>query len=285
MRNYRKNNDGDITMKQRINLMYFSATGTTKKVAYGIADSMLANLNLKMISKDIDFTLPFVREKSVSFAEEDIVVIGVPVYAGRVPNVLLNYLNSINGNRAWAIPVVVYGNRNYDDALIELSDILKSRGFTIIAGAAFIGEHSFSKTLAQNRPDEKDMNITRDFGNQICKKIVAGVKMDNTFVNGNKPYRNYYMPLDEEGNLVDIRKIKPKTNSHCTNCKLCASLCPMGSIDNEDVFKLNYICIKCGACIKKCPANAKYYDNKDYLKHKHELEVEFCHRREPQLFI
>ena len=279
----RKSDDGDITMNQKINLMYFSATGTTKKVVYGIADSMLANL--KMVSKNIDFTSPDVREKSVSFTVEDIVIMGVPVYAGRVPNVLLNYLNSINGNGALAIPVVVYGNRNYDDALIELSDILKSRGFTIIAGAAFIGEHSFSNTLAQNRPDEKDMDIARDFGNQIYRKIATGVKMDNVFVNGNKPYRNYYRPIDEEGNPVDIRKVKPKTNSQCTNCKLCVSLCPMGSIDNKDVYNFNYICIKCGACIKKCPSNAKYYDNNDYLKHKHELEVEFCHRREPQLFI
>ncbi len=272
-------------MNKKINIMYFSATDTTKKVVYGIAESMLEYLDLNKFTRNINFTLPYVREKSVSFTGEDIVIIGVPVYAGRVPNILLEYLNSLNGNGAWTMPVVVYGNRNYDDALIELSDILKSRGFTIIAGTAFIGEHSFSKALAQKRPDEKDMDIARAFADQISRKIASEVKMDNVFVNGNKPYRSYYMPKDEEGNPVDIRRVKPKTDSRCTNCKLCVGLCPMGSIDSEDVSKLNYICIKCGACIKKCPSNAKYYDNEDYLRHKHELEVEFCHRREPQLFI
>ena len=265
-----KSNDGDTNMNHKINLMYFSATDTTKKVVYGIADGMLENL--KMISKSIDFTLPNAREKSACFTAEDIVIVGIPVYAGRVPNVLLNYLNSTNGNGAWAIPIVVYGNRNYDDALIELRDILESRGFTIIAGAAFIGEHSFSNILAQNRPDEKDMSIARAFGDQICSKIATGVKMDKVLVNGNRPYRDYYRPIDEERNPVDIRKVKPKTNNNCTNCKLCVSLCPMGSIDNEEVYKLNHICIKCGACIKKCPSHAKYYDDKDYLRHKHELE-------------
>jgi DUF1009 family protein len=92
--------------------------------------------------------------------------IGVPVYAGRVPNVLLKYLNSIIGNAALAIPVVVYGNRNYDDALIELKDILELKGFKVIGGGAFIGEHAFSRTLANNRPDEKDMDIAREFANQ-----------------------------------------------------------------------------------------------------------------------
>ena len=272
-------------MNKKINTMYFSATGTTKKVVCGIADSMLEFLNLKAIIKNINFTKSHIREKSVSFTEEDIVIIGVPVYAGRVPNVLLEYLNSINGNGAWTIAVVVYGNRNYDDALIELNDILKTRGFKVIAGAAFIGEHSFSKTLAQNRPDEKDMAVARDFGNEVYKKIATGVKIDNVFVSGKKPYRNYYSPKDKEGNHMDIRKVKPKTNSQCTNCKLCVSLCPMGSIDSEDVTKFNNICIKCGACIKMCPSNAKYYDNEDYLRHKHELELEFCIRKEPQLFI
>ena len=249
-----KSNDGDITMNLNISLMYFSATDTTKKVAYRVADSML--VNLKRISKNIDFTLPAVRETPVSFTAEELVIVGVPVYAGRVPNVLLNYLNSMNGNGAWAIPIVVYGNRNYDDALVELSDILKFRGFTIIAGAAFIGEHSFSKTLAQNRPDEKDLDIARAFGNQIYRKIATWVQMDNVLVNGNKPYRDYYRPMDEEGNPVDIRKVKPKTNSNCTDCKLCVSLCPMGSIDNQDVKNFNHICIKCGACIESCAFKA-----------------------------
>ena len=272
-------------MNKKLNIMYFSPTDTTKKVICEIADTMLESLRLKAITKHIDFTLPYVRDKSVGFTDEDIVIIGVPVYAGRVPNVLLKYLNSLNGNGAWTIPVVVYGNRHYDDALIELNDILESRGFTVIAAAAFIGEHSFSKTLAKDRPDEKDKVIAISFANQVCRKIATWVKMDNVFVKRGKPYSDYYRPKDEAGNPVDIRKVKSKTNSDCTNCKLCVSLCPMGSIDSEDVSRLNYICIKCGACIKKCPTNAKYYDNEDYLRHKQELEVEFYHRKEPQLFI
>ncbi len=162
---------GGDEMKKSINAMYFSATGTTKTIVCCIADTMLKSLGLRELGKNIDFTLPIAREAAVSFSQEDIVIVGVPVYAGRVPNVLLAFLNRLNGNGAWAIPVVVYGNRDYDDALIELRDILIARGFTAIAGAAFIGEHSFSKVLAENRPDGKDMDIARVFANQICRKI------------------------------------------------------------------------------------------------------------------
>lgn len=272
-------------MNKKISTMYFSPTGTTKKVVFGIAKKISENIDREITINNIDFTLPEVRNETVSFTEEDVVIIGVPVYAGRVPNILLRYLNSITGNGALAIPVVVYGNRNYDDALIELKDILELNGFKAIAGGAFIGEHSFSKTLAKNRPDEKDMAIIGDFANQIYTKLTTQDKIETVVVNGNKPYRKYYMPKNENSMTVDIRKVNPKTNSNCNDCKLCVNVCPMGSIDSKNVSKLNGICIKCGACIKKCPTHAKYYDDKDYLRHKHELEIDFAYRREPELFI
>ncbi|QSX05709.1 EFR1 family ferrodoxin [Sedimentibacter sp. zth1] len=272
-------------MNKRINTMYFSATDTTKKIVSGIAKKISENIHSDIDINNIDFTLPKIRKEPVLFTENDVVIIGVPVYAGRVPNVLLKYLNSIEGNGALAISVVVYGNRNYDDALIELKDILELDGFKVIAGGAFIGEHSFSKTLAKNRPDEKDMSVVNDFPNQIYSKLTTQDKITTPAIKGNKHYIKYYKPKSKDGKDVDIRKVTPKTNSNCTDCKLCVELCPMGSIDFNDVSKLNGICIKCGACIKKCPNNAKYFDDENYLRHKHELEINFASRREPEIFI
>lgn len=272
-------------MEKKINAVYFSATDTTRKVVEGIAEKIAQDIKVGAEISKFDFTLPHNREQALTFTEEDVVVLGTPVIAGRVPNVLLKYLNSIRGNGALAIAVVVYGNRNYDDALIELKDILELDGFKVIAAGAFIGEHSFSKILAKNRPDEKDMAIVASFGDQIYEKIETNNYIEDIIVNGNKPYRKYYMPKDKEGIPVDIRKVTPKTNSLCTDCKLCVKVCPMGSINYDDVSKLDGICIKCGACVKKCPTNAKYYDDQDYLRHKIELEIEFADRREIELFI
>jgi len=271
-------------MIERINALYFSPTGTTKKVVTGIAEQIFKKSKKDTILHSFDFTLPAARKDSLYFNEEDLLIIGVPVIAGRVPNVLLKYLNSMAGNGALAVAVVVYGNRNYDDALIELKNILEDDGFKVFAAGAFIGEHSFSDILAKNRPDEKDMAVTSEFADQIIKKMALGHKIQTALVKGETPYRDYYRPKDAEGNPVDIRKVTPKTNSNCTNCMLCAMVCPMGSIDFEDVTKLNGICIKCCACVKKCPRNAKYFDDYNYLRHKHELEIGFAFRKEPELF-
>lgn len=272
-------------IKYKINAVYFSATGTTQKTVKTLADELSIKFDEKTINYK-DVTLPAKREESLHFTDEDIVIVGIPVYAGRVPNVLLNYLkNNVKADGAKAVALVLYGNRNYDDALIELKDILAMNGFNVIAAGAFIGEHSFSNILAKNRPDEKDLEKVCDFAKQIYTKICSDNLQLPLIIPGNKDYRPYYKPKDKNGNSVDIRKVTPKTNSDCTDCKLCVSVCPMGSIDYDDVAKLNYICIKCGACIKICPVSAKYYDDESYLNHKHELEVEFAERKEPEVFL
>lgn len=273
-------------MSKRINTLYFSATGTTEKIVSGIAGKIAENYGSDFSVNKLDFTLPQARRETYSFDQDDLVIAGIPVYAGRVPNVLLKFLNTLNGNGATAVAVVLYGNRNYDDALIEFKDILETRGFKVVAGGAFIGEHSFSTILAANRPDSEDMAKALAFADQVYAKAAAPGEKSDVVVCGNKPYRDYYRLKDNNGNPVNFLKVVPKTNSDCTDCKLCSEVCPMGSIDADDVVRITGICIKCCACIKKCPVGAKYFDDEVYLWHKKELEDAFSGtRREPEYFI
>ncbi|WP_028828367.1 flavodoxin family protein [Proteocatella sphenisci] len=268
-----------------INALYFSATDTSKKTVHCIAQVLHKKLNITTPVNVHDFTLPENRSFAPKYSSQDIVVIGLPVYAGRVPNILLEYLNSIEGNGALAVALVLYGNRNYDDALSELVHILSKENFTIVGAGAFIGEHSFSKILAKNRPDCEDFVIAEKLAADIASKISSSSTFSSVEVKGTYPPRAYYKPLDPDANPVDIRKVKPKTNSSCIDCKLCSITCPMGSIDFDDVSKIEGICIKCGSCIKKCPTGAKYYDDQDYLRHKNELEADFSKRKSPETFI
>ena len=271
---------------KKVYAVYYSATGTTQKMASFIAENVAEKLNVEY--EKYNYSLPKRREKILEFQENDLVVCGTPTYAGRVPNIMLPYLkNNIKGNGALAIPVVLFGNRNFDDALIELRNILEDNGFHTIAGAGFVGEHAFSYTLGANRPDEKDMHIAADFVGKIVEKIrtVEDIPAEPIKVRGNEPIRPYYTPRDRHEHAIDILKVKPKVNLlKCTNCKICANVCPMGSIDFNDVSKYVGICTKCGACIKKCPEKCRYYDDEGYLYHQHELEEQFERRAEPEIF-
>lgn len=273
--------------KKRVWAVYFSATDTTKKVVTAIADEAAKVLGAERA--DYDFTLPAMRQEGFQAEADDLVIFGTPVYAGRVPNVLLKYLATIQGNGALAVPVVLFGNRNFDDGLVELRDILENTGFHTIAAAAFVGEHSFSKTLAAGRPDAEDMAEAVNFADRLAKKVqelADGTIPEKIEVEGVPyPYRGYYQPRDRKGVSIDIRKVKPLTSDVCDNCKICADVCPMGSISHENVREFTGICIKCGACIKKCPLQAKYYEDEGYLYHKVELEEGYARRASISIFI
>ena len=99
------------------------------------------------------------------------------------------------------------------------------------------------------------------------------------------PYRGYYQPRDRKGVSIDIRKVKSLVSDACDDCKICADVCPMGSISHENVREYTGICIKCGACIKKCPKQARYYEDEGYLYHQHELEEGYTRRAAISLFL
>lgn len=269
----------------RIWAVYFSATGTTRKTVEYIAGVIGQKMHLEV--NIIDFTLPDARAEKFLFGAGDLVIFGMPVYAGRVPNLLLPFLTErIDGKGAIAVPVVLFGNRAYDDALIELKDILETGGFFTIAAGAFVGEHSFSRILAAGRPDAQDMHTADVLAEMAFNRLMNVDKVPEQIlrIKGKESLRPYYVPRDKMGAPMSILKVKPKTNDSCTGCGICAKICPMGSINKEDMSSIEGVCIKCGACIKRCPQEAKYFDDKGYLYHMHELEEICAGRVEAEIF-
>ena len=267
---------------KKLRAVYFSPTGTTQAVVREVARSLAGELQIEYT--ETDFTLPSARQDPLVFEKEELVVFGTPVYAGRVPNVLLRYLSEMQGKGALAVPVVLFGNRAFDDALAELAKILHGAGCYILAAGAFVGEHSFSYTLAKGRPDTNDLLQAQKFAVSIAQKLeTTDRSAEEPGIPGDP--EKYYQPRSAHGKAIDIRKAKPVTGEACDECGICATICPMGSIPEENVRECTGICIKCGACIKKCPKHAKYFDDEGYLYHKTELEKKFQRRAEIQLFL
>ena len=277
---------------KRVIAAYLSCTGTTRKIAEYVAAEAAGKLSAEY--EVFDFSLPKERENVFQCGEGDLVIFGMPVYAGRVPNLFLPYLRQQHhGGGALAVPVALFGNRNFDDALAELRDLLEKAGFHTIAAGAFVGEHSFSTILGKGRPDAEDMgqaeklaelaaSRARRFGEE--GEIVASP----VAVPGASPQEVYYTPRDRYGKSIDIRKVKPKTDeAKCTaasGCRICAEICPLGAIDPADPRNVPGICMKCGACVKRCPTQAKYYDDPGYLYHKTELEELYAHRADSVIY-
>ena len=155
-----------------VHAVYFSPTGNAKKVIITLAQAIADTLGVPMDS--YDFTLPESREKIHTYGADDLLVIGTPVYAGRIPNKMLPFVQThFEGNGALAVPVAVFGNRNFDNGLIELRNELEAHGFHTIAGAGIPTEHVFSDKLATGRPDADDLAQIHAFGIKAAEKITS----------------------------------------------------------------------------------------------------------------
>ena len=271
--------DGDTAMETKgVKLIYFSPTGTTRKVLEGIA----AGIGSENVER-IDLTLPENDRRSIPVSSDELAIIGAPVYGGRLPEDTIRRFKRLKAEHSLAVLVVLYGNREFDDALLELKNLAIEWGFNPIAGGAFIGEHSFASReipIANGRPDDLDMKKAAAFGKKIKEKIVGLATLDapeDLYVPGSFPY---------EAGGARALAVAPETNpDKCTVCGTCASVCPTAAISIDDrVSTTVEHCIRCCACIKSCPEEARFTENEAWKNIAHWLNENCGSRKEPQLF-
>ena len=255
-----------------VRAVYFSPTHTTKTIAEEVANALAAALAASV--EVVDLTLPEHRPTDVSCEAGDVLVFGFPVYAGRVPALLLDKIARFSGDGTPAVVVGLYGNRDYDDALLEAADLLTDHSFNVVAAGAFIGEHSMTARVAAGRPDGNDLAAAAQLGRDAAAKIAAGA-FDAPAIKGNRPYKDRPAP-------ADIRRL---TTDDCTSCGICVERCPMGIIDAVDPAIVGPGCIRCNACVKACPDQAKFFNDEATNKVVAMLESAYLERKEPELFL
>ncbi len=242
-----------------ISLHVQSPTGNTTRVAKALAAHIEAHV-----------------AKQDWYTNEPLCMIGVPVYAGRVPNLMLPWLKALRGEGKKAVALVTYGGRHYDDALIELVDHLTDQGFHVVGAGAFVAPHSFDPKLIQNRPNAQDDQALSDFAAAIVRSAQNSRESLDLFSLGlgQRPYRNYLKPNDEAGQPIDFKRIKPAVDyGRCTRCGACVKVCPHRSIPIDAPHTTPGKCSKCNACVQICPVSARMFVDLGYLWHLNELRA------------
>jgi ferredoxin/flavodoxin len=265
-----------VEVKQ-VKLVYFSPTGTSRKVLESIA----AGIGAPDI-EHIDLTLPDRIQKAIPPFSDEVVILGAPVYGGRLPVDAIRRFKQLKADKTPAILIVVYGNRDFEDALLELRDLAFDLGFYPVAGGAFIGEHSFATEelpIANGRPDGLDVKKAMDFGGKI-KARVTGLPSPDAPLDLEIPGRFPY-----EGGARAMTVSPALRQDTCTVCGTCASVCPKAAITiNGNVATSVELCIRCSACIKNCPSGAKVWEDSMMKTITAWLNENCSARKEPQIF-
>ena len=252
-----------------MNYVYFSASGTTQKVISILSDAM----GDSSVSYDLLRCPP---TEQVTFASDETAVFAFPVFGGRLPQICPEMLRKFKGDHTPAVAIVVYGNRAYDDALLELKDILDEQGFVTIAAAVFIAQHSIFPAVAAGRPDGADQEKIIAFAEGCKRKLSSSAGRESVTVKGNHPY--------VKAGAVSLH---PTGDKNCNQCGTCVKVCPVGAISADSPRKTDTKkCIVCTACIAACPQHARgFHVPVLYPTVAKSFAKSNADRKEPEIFI
>ena len=256
---------------KKVYKVYFSATYTTRKVVDAIAGVLCDNV------VDCDVTSQSLAE-SIEMDRGDVLVIGMPVYGGRIPECALQSIAQLNGNGAPAIISCVYGNRDYDDALLELRNEVEARGFKIVSASAFVARHSIFTQTAKDRPNDDDMSEVAEFAirsKAIIESLDDFSQLQQIVVKGNESYK-----------VFNQLPIYPSADEKCVKCGVCASKCPVGAISAENPQVTDELkCLACGRCIIECAVGARDFSGEFFEARAVKFQDAFSAPRKNEMYF
>ena len=241
----------------KIATIYFSPTGTTKKVI----DYIVKGIGGEVI-KSIDLTKRDNRERKqgLSFVDIDLIIIGAPIYGGFLYKEFRNYIKYLDFQGKCTIGITLYGNATTMFATQELISIIKRGNGSLLAYGEFVGEHSYSCKdipVAKGRPNDDDLQTALIFGETIREKLLD---MDTQhFYNRVSLFEkiiNFIADIKPVHSGKRIFTIPYTDKEKCINCHKCLKICPKSCID-EDIKTNKDECIVCMACVKNCPTFAR----------------------------
>jgi len=269
----------------KVTKIYFSPTNSTNKVIDAIEEGLgvdrIESINLTNFEVRTNFRLDIT-------SKDELLIIGVPVYAQRIPQIIKDPLSRLKGSGQPVILISLCGGIGKGIALKQLEEILGKSGFNMLAAGAFIGEHSFSSNMLEiekNRPDKDDLQLANKFGKSIIDKLK---KMDSI-----EDFNN----LNIKGKLTCMPRIVPQNNAKwfvhnpeidskkCNRCGICANLCPTNAINRNDFSIDDELCLRCFACVKSCPAGAREITYKFAWIVKLYLKIKSRRRMLPDIYI
>ncbi len=237
----------------RVALIYFSPTGSTAKIASIIKD-VLTELEARV--EEYDITSYSDRQNNINFLNHDSVFFGFPIYIHRAPEIIRDWIQTLDGSGKRCSVFFTYGGVTTGVAHHDIKKRLEGQNFQLVSTAEFLAKHTYNIAgwkLMENRPNEKDFSIARDYALKTWEKfkspVVQAVEFEEPAITEKKLDR-----LDK----VPKRAVKPPSREgrECSMCLKCGTECPNNAMDPNSGNADGDKCIRCLRCVAFCPDNA-----------------------------
>lgn len=210
----------------------------------------------------IDLTRRKFRKQKQYFGKKDLLLAAAPVYGGQLPQLKEALFTNLKGDHTPCILMSAYGNRDFDDTLAQMKDILEARGFYCIGAIAPIIPHIYSEKLGADRPNAEDEKVFRRFAVTVKQRLENGLE-ESLMIPGN--------PKPEPKTMKPVVHYFDETK--CKGCQICVQKCPTSAIDKNTYQIKEELCVGCLRCERVCPSGAR---SSDYESVKKYLEDNFC---------
>lgn len=176
----------------------------TERLAREIGDMLddCSPADIKVECHDLSVEKPDVAK----IDEETVVVIGMPVYVGKIPLPAAEVFRKIAGCGAMALAAVSYGGRTYGNALFELKRLAEDCGFKPVGAGAFAIRYLSGRGSRRALTPVIDTDAITDFGKAASEKIkrLAGCEIEELKI---RP-----MPVEVSGRMPvhKISRISPR---------------------------------------------------------------------------
>ena len=236
----------------KIALIYFSATGNTKKIADVVEENLI---KLATSITKIDITSYEARKVQMSFSKYDAVIFGFPIYSLRAPRVCRQWLETLNGEGKKCSVFFTFGGFGKDPAHYYIKELLDKRNFTLVSTAEFLAVHTFNCCgwqAAEGRPNQSDFKVAEEYANKTLKRFTG--EESETILDFEKPaYPAEQVDTAENFRFKLITQLPNRDAQNCSMCMLCENLCPTNAMDAEKGIADSASCIACFRCIANCP--------------------------------
>jgi len=239
----------------KVLMLYFSATGNTRKIAKVIGDTF-TTMGTKVTQ--VDITAHKDHQKTIDLKPYDAVIFGAPIHSWRAPRVVREWMKTLDGRGKKCSMFFTYGGFGVHPTHYSTRQILENQNFIVVSSAEFLGFHTFNlggwKAMA-GRPDASDFELAGEYSRLTYQRFAGE---DPGILGELEKTRHTEAELDsiEPFRFKVVTQLPTRDGKECCMCLVCEELCPSGAMSAEAGEADSFKCIACLACVANCPEDA-----------------------------